>query len=306
MKRMGINITLILLSVCLAGLSFELLVYVGTGYPWIYWLVQHSSNLLLAVLLLFWFRIIWIRFSGWRFGDISSTTVVRGPRAVTMEQLKDKQNFKLLRDYKAQRIRKYRNQINGEMLLITYERPKLRAKTSGCLKRLVCVGLIVALLIPCQAVSYLGQWNQKLETVLKLPESRSITYFVEEQTDQQIGEGSFLSNLREDCATWFTGLFSNFHLGNRDQYIFPDSDRKELTESDIAGMDADEIQMAINEIYARKGYSFSADSESARAAREYFMSKDWYSPTVDTMAEVEALFSEVEQKNIIFLAKHRN
>lgn len=306
MKRMGMNIGLILLSVCLAGLSFELLVYMGTRYSGIYWMVQHGSNILLAVLLLFWLRIIWIRFSGWRYGDITFTKIAYGSPDATLEQLIDERNFKLLRDYKAQHIRKYRNQINGEMVLVTYERPKLRVKKGGCLKRLICVGLIAVLLIPCAAVSRLGQWNQKLETMLKLPESQSMTYFVDGQTDQQIDAGSFLSNLREDCVTWFTGLSSHFHWGNRDQYIFPDSDRKELTESDIAGMDTAAIQMAINEIYARKGYSFSADSEAARAAREYFMSKDWYSPTIDTMEEIERLFSEVEQKNVIFLAKHRN
>lgn len=128
MKRMGMNIGLILLSVCLAGLSFELLVYMGTRYSGIYWMVQHGSNILLAVLLLFWLRIIWIRFSGWRYGDITFTKIAYGSPDATLEQLIDERNFKLLRDYKAQHIRKYRNQINGEMVLVTYERPKLRVK----------------------------------------------------------------------------------------------------------------------------------------------------------------------------------
>lgn len=311
MKRTGINIGLIFLSICLAGMSFELLVYLGTKYLGIYWIVRYCPDILLAVLLLFWLRVLWINLSGRQYDDILAVTVVRGPADLTLEQLKDEQNFQLLRDHKAERIRKYRNKINGEMLLVTYEKPKLQKKKGGCLKRLICIVLIALLLIPGAAVSRLGQWNQKLDNMLHLPDSRSMTYFAAEEQQNlpeaspEASGGGFWTTLRENCAAWVTGWFSDFHWGNRDQYIFPDSDRKELTEADIAGMDTATIQLAINEIYARRGYSFPGNSASAQAARDYFMSKDWYSPTVETMAETETLFSEVEQKNIIFLAQHR-
>ncbi|MDD6611135.1 MAG: YARHG domain-containing protein [Clostridiales bacterium] len=307
MKRTGINIGLMILSICLAGISFEILVYLGLQYSWLYRIVRHFPAVLLAVLLFFWLSVIWLNLSGRQSEDIWAMTVVRGPADLTLEQLKDEQNFQLLRDHKAERIRKYRNKINGEMLLVTYEKPKPQKKKGGCLKRLICIALIALLLIPGAAVSRLGQWNQKLETMLNLPDSQSLTYFAtEEQPDlPETSAGGFWTDLRDNCVAWVTGWFSDFHLGNRGQYIFPDSDRKELTEADIAGMDTQTIQLAINEIYARRGYSFPGNSESAQAARDYFMSKDWYSPTVETMAETETLFSEVEQKNIIFLAGHR-
>lgn len=308
MKRTGINIGLIMLSICLAGISFEILVYLGLQYPWLYMIVRHFPTILLAVLLFFWFSVIWLNLSGRQSDDILAITVVRGPADLTLEQLEDEQNFQLLRDHKAERIRKYRNKINGEMLLVTYEKPKRRKKKGGCLKRLICIVLIALLLIPGAAVSRLRQWNQKLDNVLQLPDSQSMTYFAaEEQLDlPEASAGGFWTTLRDNCMAWVTGWLPDFHLGNRDQYIFPDSNRKELTEADIAGMDTETIQLAINEIYARRGYSFPGNSASAQAARDYFMSKDWYSPTVETMVETEALFSEIEQKNIIFLAQHRS
>ncbi len=60
------------------------------------------------------------------------------------------------------------------------------------------------------------------------------------------------------------------------EYILEQSSTSYLTESDLAGLTADELQMAINEIYARHGRKFSNDS-----IQEYFNSKSWYTGTVD-------------------------
>lgn len=305
MKRIGINIGLILLSICLAGISFEILVYLGISYGGIYWIVRYLPNPLLAVLLLFWLKVVWLNFSRWVYDDISFITVIRGPTDLTIEQLKNEQDFQLLCDYKEERIRKYRNKINGEMVLVTYNKPKRRRKKGGCLKRVVCVLLVVLLLIPGAAVARLGQWNRTLDNVSNRSDSSSLTYFVTEEQPHlpEVFQRDFWTTLYDNGVAWVTGLLPQW--GNDDQYIFSDSDQRTLTEADIAGMDSETIQLAINEIYARRGYSFSGNSTSAQAAREYFMSKDWYTPTVDTMAETETLFSDVEQSNIIFLAQHR-
>ena len=85
MKRTGINIGLIFLSICLAGISFELLVYLGTKYLGIYWIVRYCPDILLAVLLLFWLRVLWINLSGRQYYDILAVTVVRGPADLTLE-----------------------------------------------------------------------------------------------------------------------------------------------------------------------------------------------------------------------------
>ena len=72
--------------------------------------------------------------------------------------------------------------------------------------------------------------------------------------------------------------------------------------SDIAGMDKETIQLAINEIYAKNGYDFASNP----SIQEYFLQKSWYHPSVSTMAEAQANFSEVERYNVNFLAQHRN
>lgn len=44
-----------------------------------------------------------------------------------------------------------------------------------------------------------------------------------------------------------------------DDYILPDSGTRKLTNSDLAGLDADELELARNEIYARAGRRFNTD-----------------------------------------------
>ena len=73
-----------------------------------------------------------------------------------------------------------------------------------------------------------------------------------------------------------------------------------LTASDIAGMSDDDIQLAINTIYARHGYQFK-DSELL----QYFKGFDWYQPSESDMEKVKDSFSEIERKNMEFLAASR-
>jgi hypothetical protein len=57
-------------------------------------------------------------------------------------------------------------------------------------------------------------------------------------------------------------------------FIFPDSDRRLLTPADLRGRSKDELRIARNEIYARKGRYF--ESADLKARFERF---SWYSPT---------------------------
>ena len=56
-----------------------------------------------------------------------------------------------------------------------------------------------------------------------------------------------------------------------DDYIFPDSDSRRLTQGEVEAIDSDLWALARNEIYARHGYKFS----NAQYA-DYFGQKDWY------------------------------
>jgi len=43
---------------------------------------------------------------------------------------------------------------------------------------------------------------------------------------------------------------------NKEEYFFYDSDMRLLTESDLEGMSVDEMRLARNEIFARRGRKF--------------------------------------------------
>ena len=79
--------------------------------------------------------------------------------------------------------------------------------------------------------------------------------------------------------------------------IFPDSSSRQLTESDLDPLSPDQLQTAVNEIYACHGYAFQTPE-----VRAYFESFDWYSPDNPDMAAVASQFSDVEQANMALLS----
>ncbi len=90
----------------------------------------------------------------------------------------------------------------------------------------------------------------------------------------------------------------NISDGENADYLLP-SDTRELTRADIQGMSAKDVRLAINEMYARKGYNFGAG-----ANQRYFDEKSWYIKNEDlTSAEdVAAKFTNIENTNLSFLA----
>ncbi len=79
-------------------------------------------------------------------------------------------------------------------------------------------------------------------------------------------------------------------------YILPDSSSRLLTDADVAGLSYDDLQMAINEIYARHGRIFTTPEIKA-----YFEGKSWYTGTADADHFDETVFSDIENQNIQFL-----
>lgn len=90
----------------------------------------------------------------------------------------------------------------------------------------------------------------------------------------------------------------DFSSSSSSEYILPQSSSSYLTWSDISGMDADTLQMAINEIYARHGRRFNTASIQA-----YFDSKSWYSGTVAPEAFNTSVLNTYESANINFLVE---
>lgn len=90
-----------------------------------------------------------------------------------------------------------------------------------------------------------------------------------------------------------------------DGFVFPDSDTKALTDSQIKKTvkDAVTCRRAINEIYARRGYAFSKQENI-----DYFNSYDWYAAMdkETDMAKVSKKFSSVEKSNVEKLQAYEN
>lgn len=106
-------------------------------------------------------------------------------------------------------------------------------------------------------------------------------------------KGTPLSYDHEYIEEYNTYRYSN--------YIFSDSSSRYMSESELWGMTADELELARNEIYARNGYTFSDD-----ALREYFMTKSWYFPNTVVGDQAALSFSAVELANIELMRNYEN
>lgn len=85
-------------------------------------------------------------------------------------------------------------------------------------------------------------------------------------------------------------------------YLLP-SDTKLLTIEDMATFDKSNLNLAINEMFARYGYDFGKSGKYY----EYFKTKSWYQidPKVISAAQAEDKFSEIEHKNLNFLLNYK-
>lgn len=80
-------------------------------------------------------------------------------------------------------------------------------------------------------------------------------------------------------------------------YIIPDSSYRYLSYGDYSGLNNDQKQMAINEIYARHGRLFTIPQVQA-----YFDKKTWYTGTTAPEYFNEGVFNAYEKANIKTLA----
>ena len=84
-----------------------------------------------------------------------------------------------------------------------------------------------------------------------------------------------------------------------DEYLFPQSDRAYLTDSDVHGLAQRELALAWYEIYARHGCRF-AESDIQR----YFDGKSWYTGTIPPQVFQDAVFNGFERENLRLLNPH--
>ena len=82
------------------------------------------------------------------------------------------------------------------------------------------------------------------------------------------------------------------------QFVFPDSANKYLSEDEIRKVDVDKMNIGRNEIYARHGYIFT-DEEM----KQYFENQQWYRERVTADQFKEDVFNSFEKKNIELIKK---
>ena len=81
-----------------------------------------------------------------------------------------------------------------------------------------------------------------------------------------------------------------------DYYILPESSEYYLTDQDIEGMDAQELNYARNEIFARYGREFNSEE-----LMDYFESQDWYMPVYSPEEFDSNMLNQCEKENVKFL-----
>ena len=80
----------------------------------------------------------------------------------------------------------------------------------------------------------------------------------------------------------------------KEEYIFPDSDKKYLSEDEVRSIAAEDMAIGRNEIFARHGYIFQDEGLKA-----YFEGTSWYEGTVQAdQFNSDAVFNDFEKKNV--------
>ena len=80
----------------------------------------------------------------------------------------------------------------------------------------------------------------------------------------------------------------------RAEYIFPDSNKKYLSEDEIRSIDTEKMALGRNEIFARHGYIFTDETY-----KEYFESKPWYKGSIPAdQFNTDQEFNDFEKKNV--------
>lgn len=137
-----------------------------------------------------------------------------------------------------------------------------------------------------------------IDAGVTLPEEENFHWltFKKVTEDQLVADISRYEQARAWYApypnTWFDEESSLLQESENDEYILPESNKRELAESELLGLSTEQLRIARNEIYARHGYIFTSED-----LYEYFMAKSWYTPSIEKEDFPEDNLSAIEQKN---------
>lgn len=301
-------------GVLLAFVLFELLFVLGGSMGWGEWLSTYAV-VIGVVLLLLCLYLTWVRKAR---GGRTEYLVTMAPGAYGyIGGIFEKEklgNLERMPGGWFTGVRTYRAEDGS--LLFTVRRP---GEGKPWVRAVGAVILTAALIVP---ISYLNTANAAIlnwmgydvpvsgtDTTdpIKLDPIQPDTHTEDEHTQDEPAQDDTKqtdSGLLDTVTGWFTGAtdwVTGLFSGDDANYILP-SHKRELTDSDVEGMDAAQLQRAINEMYARHGCQIGAAEDKA-----YFESQDWYKPDADmTFEQAREEFSEIEEKNFDFLVECRN
>jgi len=156
---------------------------------------------------------------------------------------------------------------------------KNRSKT----RLLVGVGSIIGLLLVISVTLMVKDFN-KPEPKSNLAATKTIDQSKDKDVEN-IDQSSYDHHSTEDESHKSSNLSSSDH-------ILPASDKRVMSEEDIANLTKRQLGLARNEIYARHGYIFKSQD-----LQKYFSSKSWYHPD----HSFDGSLNEVEKENVNFI-----
>jgi uncharacterized membrane protein YvbJ len=153
---------------------------------------------------------------------------------------------------------------------------KKRSKT----RLLVGVGSLIGLLLVISVTLMVKDFYK--------PEPKSnatATKTIDQSKDKDVENNDQASHDQSSTEQESSNLSSS-------DYILPLSDKRVMSEGDVANLTKEQLRIARNEIYARHGYVFKSQD-----LQTYFSSKSWY----HSDHAFDGSLNEVEKENVNFI-----
>ena len=130
--------------------------------------------------------------------------------------------------------------------------------------------------------------------------------FVISQVQDYFNEKSWYSGTVE-ANSFDVNVFNSIEEKNIEKlqgklsYLLPGSDLRYVTDAEVSALTKEQQQLAINEIYARRGRKFDM-----KEYQDYFNQQSWYYGTIAPSDFDESVFNEYENANISKLSDAMN
>ena len=114
-------------------------------------------------------------------------------------------------------------------------------------------------------------------------------------TEQPTTQETTTEEVTEEATTAAKNNTASNVMDADDGYIFPDADTSYISKSSVKKLSDEELQYAVNEVYARHGLKFTKKKN-----KERFEKKEWYVGTVDDQNDIS--LNKYEKKNVDTMA----